>query len=388
MDVRLVTDEGAFLALRERWNRLHRESAPGDPFLSHEWLDAAWQWSRQRGDLHVLCCESEGSLVGAAALLRSHPEAGGVRTLEFLSVPDTQRCDIVARPEHRERVAGAIVDALRTRQREWDVLKLRYLTEGTLTTTRFVPALSQAGYRCEASSVANPWIDLTGSWDSYLASRSRRVKKAINLAANRLKRAGAVEIVWLEPGKGSADEAARALDAATSISARSWKTRTGNSLDNAGPGAFLRTLARHAHRRGWLSIWTLSLDGQAIAMEIQLIVQGNVFALRSDFDAAHDDISPGSHLNRCMLETLFARGLARYSMGPGDNPYKYRWAQGADPVHAVTAYGRSLRGQGRATLDLVVKPAARWVRDRLRGPSAHNDAHDPALAESPKRGRS
>jgi CelD/BcsL family acetyltransferase involved in cellulose biosynthesis len=386
MQVRLITDYDAFLALAPDWNRLHEESAPGDPFLSHQWCDSAWQWRRETAELYVLCCEIDGRIAGIMPLVRPRPATGGIRSVEFLAVPDTQRCDILALPEARERVIGGLANALLERQRDWDALRLRYLPRDALATTRFAALLLQRGCRCETSTSTNPWIDLSGNWAAFMTSRSRRLKKATNLAANRLTRAGSVGIDWLEPGAGTTEDVTHALDAATSISARSWKVRTGNSLDNAGPGSFLRRLAQHAHRRGWLSIWTLSLDRRPIAMEIQLIAGGNAFALRSDFDAAYDEISPGSHLSRCMLEKLFGRSLARYFMGPGDNPYKYRWAEGADEVHALTVYGRSLRGRSLAALELVVKPIARKARDRLKGKPAPGADEDRETAGSMKRG--
>jgi CelD/BcsL family acetyltransferase involved in cellulose biosynthesis len=165
------------------------------------------------------------------------------------------------------------------------------------------------------------------------------------------------------------------VDDVIRISARSWKTRTGNSLDQAGPGAFIRSLSHCAHDLSWLSVWRLSLDGVPIAMEYQLICDRIVYALRSDFDADHEALSPGSHLSRCMLETLFGRGLHRYLMGPGDNAYKYRWADATETVLAMTTYAPSLKGRALAAWELSLKPAARRLRDRCR-PSIASATHE------------
>ena len=181
-----------------------------------------------------------------------------------------------------------------------------------------------------------------------LCLRSRRLKKAVNLAANRLAKAGRVEIHWLAPGTGDHAEVDRVLDDVIRISARSWKSRTGNSLDQAGPQAFIRNLSHGAQDQGWLSVWRLSLDGLPIAMEYQLIGGGIAYALRSDFDTDYEALSPGSHLSRCMLETLFSHGLHHYLMGPGDNAYKYRWADTTETVLAMTVYAPSLKGRALA----------------------------------------
>ncbi|MEP6996250.1 MAG: GNAT family N-acetyltransferase [Betaproteobacteria bacterium] len=371
MEVRLVSRPEEFLALRSQWSDLQGRAGRLSPFLSHEWLDAAWQWRRQDSQLHVLCCMRGEDLVGALPLLRKIGSGSGPgRTLKFLSVPDSQACDVLAAEPDRLSVAAALADELVRRRREWDAIILRYLPDGAIVLTDLLHALSRHGLRCDIKQgPANPWIALDTSWETYYSSRSRRLKKAINLATNRLSKAGRIELHWLEPGQGDAAEVDRQIDRITAISGQSWKTRTGNSLDNAGPQAFLRRLSQHAHRRRWLSIWTLTLNELPIAMELQLIDEGCVFALRSDFDAAQDALSPGSYLGRYMLAKLFDRGLRRYLMGPGENLYKYRWADNAEPVAAMTIYGNSLRGRWLAARELVLKPMARRVRKAFR-PSA------------------
>ena len=377
MEVRLVSQPEEFAALHSAWNTLQRRLRQPSPFLTHEWFDAAWQWREPDAQLHVLCCRRGQDLVGILPFLRqtSSAEDRGSRTLKFLAVPDTQVCDILAADADRLLVASALADALVRRQREWDAIALNYLPDGAIALTELRQALSRHRLRCDVrQATQNPCIALDSSWETYYSSRSRRLKKAVNLATNRLSKAGDVELHWLQPGEGDAAEVDSQIDRITAISARSWKTSTGNSLDNAGPQAFVRRLSQHAHRMRCLSVWTLTLNKTPIAMELQLIDDGCVFALRSDFDAAYEAISPGSYLNRYMLAKLFGRGLRRYLMGPGENVYKYRWADEAEPVSTMTIYGHSMRGRWLAARDLVLKPAARRIRDVFRPPRSKEPA--------------
>ena len=377
MEVRLVSQPEEFAALHSAWNTLQRRLPQPSPFLTHEWFDAAWQWREPDAQLHVLCCRRGQDLVGILPFLRqtSSAEDRGSRTLKFLAVPDTQVCDILAADADRLLVASALADALVRRQREWDAIALNYLPDGAIALTELRQALSRHRLRCDVrQATQNPCIALDSSWETYYSSRSRRLKKAVNLATNRLSKAGDVELHWLQPGEGDAAEVDSQIDRITAISARSWKTSTGNSLDNAGPQAFVRRLSQHAHRMRCLSVWTLTLNKTPIAMELQLIDDGCVFALRSDFDAAYEAISPGSYLNRYMLAKLFGRGLRRYLMGPGENVYKYRWADEAEPVSTMTIYGHSMRGRWLAARELVLKPAARRIRDVFRPPRSKEPA--------------
>ena len=212
----------------------------------------------------------------------------------------------------------------------------------------------------------NLFVPLDSTWESYYATRGRRLKKAVNLVANRLARTGKIAIDWRAAGAGDSIDVDGIVAQITEVSARSWKRATGNSLDNPGPQAFIRRLSRHGLARGWLSVWTLRVDERLLAMEYQVAADGNVYALRSDFDASCEQTSPGSHLSRHLLQQLFGRGFERYLMGPGGNDYKYKWATDSEPVYEMDGYGRSVRGRARALWELALKPPAKRLRDRLR----------------------
>lgn len=369
-EVRVVSEVDELLALRDAWNRVASRAARQSVFLRHEWFESAWQWRGTSAELYLLCYYLGGELAGVCPLVRDEGDDASRRgrTLQFLTVPDTQLCDLIVAPQHREPTVSAFAGALEERRREWDLLDLRYLPQDSIAATDVLKALSNLGFRTQRQVAdANPYVALDTSWDAYYATRSRSLKKANNLAANRLKKAGEVRIEQLAPGAGTEADLDRLVAIATAISARSWKSRTGNSLDNQGPQAFIKRLSVLAHRRGWLSIWLLSLNGQPLAMEYQLVADGNVYALRSDFDAACDEISPGSHLARHLLEELFEQGLRRYSMGPGENPYKYRWTEVSEPVEQAMVFSRTLRGRALAAWTLALKPTARRLRDRLGG---------------------
>ena len=72
-------------------------------------------------------------------------------------------------------------------------------------------------------------------------------------------------------------------------------------------------------------------------------------------------------------------------MGPGENRYKYRRADDAAPVGAMTVYGTTPRGRWREARDLMLKPAARRIRDRLWPPESAEAANPRADAAAKQR---
>lgn len=368
LTVATVVDESAFDALREAWNTLAASSGANTVFYMHEWFAAAWAWRKQTARLFVLCAYRGSKLCGVLPLIIEPANEGPLRVqrLELLTVPDTQVCDLIAAPEDATEVAASLAAELAQRSNQWDVMQLHYLSEGTLAGGALLHALAARGFHHETRDAGrNLLIPLDATWTEYYSTRGRSLKKANNLAANRLKKAGEIRVEWIEPGLGDGTAVEQALTTVIDVSRRSWKQETGRSLDRLGPQAFIRTLTQLAHARGWLSVWLIYINDQALAMEYQLVYEGKVHALRADFDAGCVEISPGSYLFRHLLETMCGRGLKRYYMGPGENAYKTRWSEDGDSMHSVYVYGKSLRGRMVWLNEAVLKPRARALRDKF-----------------------
>ncbi|HOX90079.1 MAG TPA: GNAT family N-acetyltransferase [Burkholderiaceae bacterium] len=350
---RWITDWPATAELRARWSALAT-----DPFGSWEWFDAAWAWAGREAQLRLLAVFEGERLAGVLPACVS--TAQGRRTLRLITVPDTQFADLlVAAPAQAPAVAACMAEALVAARGEWDALEFTHLRPGGA----WCALRSALAARCtvdEAPFVRNLHIALDQPWAPYYAGLSKTVREKNKLAANRLARVGGLEVEWL---RTSTPEL---LEAITQISAASWKRETGLSLDQPGPQAWCARLAQLAAERGWLSVWIGRLNGAPVAMELQLISDGTVYALRSDFVAEHAQVSPGTYLNWKLLERLFGEGLTSYYMGPGENAYKLRWTRSGAELMQLRAWSPTLRGRALHLWDTRLKPAARTLRDRLR----------------------
>lgn len=365
-----ATDEAGFLAQRDAWNRLISDGDGRTVFLRHEWFDAAWQWRKDEGcSLRIASFLRGRELIGICPLILRQTLHGGfpARKLEFLSVPDTQFCDIICDRDDGPEVREALAASLMNQAGDWDVLDLRLVSADSIAAGLAGEEHHAAKLGCEQKKWdANPCIDLTTSWDNFYSQRTRSLKKANNLAANRLRKAGPLEIEWLRGVPDAPDRVDTLLQEFVTLSARSWKTGTALTLNNPRPGAFIRRLTHHAREQGWLSMWGLRLDGKLIAMEYQLICDGDVFALRADFDHALESMSPGSYLSWQLLQRLFASGVTTYWMGPGANPYKSRWTDQGEVLFCIEAYSPAVRGRLHRLNQRVVRPGARKVLRALR----------------------
>ena len=352
------------MALAEAWNAIARSMQPPSIFLQHEWFTAAWAWRRNDAQMHMRVARRGRDIVGVLPLVSCNEMRPRVAQYELLTVPDTQLADLICVPADAQEVADAIAADL-ARDDRWDTLRLDFLLPDGPCVKALLKALKGRDIDVvERDGGRNFFINLDAGWHDYYASRSRRLKKALNLAANRLQKSGDIHIDHIDSqgwnGSGGS------LDMLIEISARSWKRDTGNTLNWPGPQAFIRSLSQRASEKRWLEIWLLRLADKPLAMEYGLVFERSVYALRADFDASCVKISPGAHLFRHQLEALFDKGLHRYYMGRGENAYKMRWADDSESLRQVIAYNRTPNGRLEWLREELIKPALRKTRDALR----------------------
>ncbi len=362
-EVETITAREQFLALRDEWKALAALDPRTSIFLQHEWLDAAWAWKAHEGRPILVLVRQGGTLRGAIPLVRERTAWGGTR-LSWLAVPDNQEADVVCAPGDAETVLGAFADWLTTRPRpRWSHLNLSQLLHDNVTRSALLAALSARGCPVVVrNSDTNPCIDLTTDWESFYSGRSRRLKKGNNLMANRLHRAGTVDVVRLSGNDITPDIG----DTLRQLSAASWKQNTGTTFDNAAPSAFLDTLIKHGRREGWLVVWLLTLDGRTIASELHVEYGGRAHALRADYAEDAAELSPGSYLNWKVIERLFDSDLHRYELGPGSNPYKQRWTEDGIAMATLHAWPPTMRGRMSACWYLQLRPALAGIKQRIR----------------------
>lgn len=338
-------------------------------FLTFEWLDAAARWRQADAEFVLLTVHRADQVLGVVPLLQTIARAHGIvyRELQFLSVPDSQLCDIICAPQHIHAVLDAVVHFLVREYQDWDLLRLENFDRDSPTCDALAAAFTSHGLAARRNECGrNYGVSLRDDWSSYYARRSRRLKKGNNLIANRLKKNfDTVEIVHNETALDRSRALDALLDTLESVSKRSWKFDTGLTLDNPGPSRFIRTLSAHAAHQRWLSVWQLLLNGESVAYEYQLVHAGRVYALRADYRRDYEEASPGTYLSWQILQRLFGKSLTHYYMGPGNNAYKERWSEHVDPLIEMRVYASTPKGR---LLNLLRERARPLAKRLLRRP--------------------
>ncbi len=374
IDVEIHTSESAFQLLCKEWNELAAHQNPSSLFFYFQWFDAAWEWKKQDSMLKIIIVRSSAGIIAIAPFTtRAVPLFGiKIHQLEFLTVPDTQECDILCRPGCEQTAAISISRYLKE-STDWDIAKLGKLLPDAFCMSALPPALADCSLRHSVvSNEENFMIPMADDWSTYYSRRSRRLKKGNNLISNRLKQAfEKIEVQWLHGKNICEDELRQVVEDLAATSSKSWKGDcTETTFDNKGPQAFLSRLVKNAAEQGWLSVWRLELNSQCVATELQLIHNGTIAALRADFDNELSKHSPGTYLNWKILERLFdEQSFVEYRMGPGSNNYKLRWSEKTLSLSEVTVYGSSLKARYVYFVEKVVRPVYRKLKSRASTPA-------------------
>lgn len=316
--------EGAFDALREPWEALHRRSG-ATPFLSWQWQEAWWRHLAPERVPLLLAARRGEEVVGLMALARERQR--GIRRLSFLGerVGGADYLDLLAAREDQGRVAAAFVDHLAS-EIPFDLLDLDDMpAESQLLPALMRRFLDQAGStrRLLLRHVC-PQIELAESWEAQLrrSSRSANFKR-------RLRQLAALEGFSFRIAR-EGKEAAAAFERFVDLHGKRWSQRGGSdALDRPAALRFHREVARRFADAGWLCFEELWVEGACRATIYGMDVGESHIFFQSGFDPAWGGRSVGLVLLGLSIEHAISRGKRIYDFLHGTEAYKFDWATGS-----------------------------------------------------------
>jgi len=365
VDVQVITTLESFLSLKKDWNDLVHESGMDSVFFRHEWFVCCWRRLEQNCDPWILIVRKQNAIIAVAPLVIRKITLRGLpaRAVGFLENPDTPIADIIIRENEPIGLEG-IIDALVKNGHRWDLMLLQKMTGESKAISGLETVAKKNGLYFSSEPSGQRWmVKDAGTWESYLNGKSARFRKTLRNVINRLEKLGTVSVEH----HTHPDDLDRVLADAFTVSGKSWKTKLGLAITNQrSVEEFFRSFSSLAMEEGWLDLWVLKVDGNPVSMEYDLVYNGKVWALRSDFDETMKNYSPGAYLNYFIAKHFLETGLLEYDMGLGANEYKLRWANHFCPVTECHIYNSTIYGRSLFFLEERLIPAIRSIRQALR----------------------
>ena len=148
-------------------------------------------------------------------------------------------------------------------------------------------------------------LQLATDWQTFLAGRSRGLRRQIRRVRGRAEAAGTLRLQVLAGLSTAA--VAKWLRIGLEIEDRGWKGRAASSvLKSPGMFDFYLEQARRAALWGQLRLVFLELDGVPIAFEYGWLSKGIYFSPKVAYDEAYAQLSPGQLLRAELVERFHA----------------------------------------------------------------------------------
>lgn len=361
--------------LRAHVNALNMASSRPDPFSTFEFFENYLKHNedhpRGRGmRLWFLAAFDKNGLAGYLALKQVPHKVMGVWTykIDFLATHNTDRPQVVARPE-QARAVGEAFYAYLLERRDWSFLEFRQQDSASVLFPP--PPVHLKGCRvCEWPSLENGTIPV--SWDSlngYFKSFSKKFRSNTGRQVRSLLAAGNLEYI----GSSDPRSTGALFELYRCIEPRSWKARAGVGIGRHPQWVdyYQGLLDRYQPMR--VSVHVLMLDGVPIAGLITGAFQNGLYALHIVYDDSLSRLGPGSAILLMGMRQAIDGGYAFFNLLSGFGYYKLRWQARMTPARHVQIYRigtpfywRRLLGDLRRGLLRTSAPRQSWLFNPLR----------------------
>ena len=334
MHITKISNYSDFLAIKEDWDNLLKESGNESIFLRHEWFDCCWRSHEEtyedKQDLFILLVKDKGECRGIMPLKTSRIKYRGlqVKKLGFLQNGLSPHADFILTSE-KEKSIRELLRFLKS-QKVWDVLILNKLPTQSENYKLLLKLLKEHNILFGIKlSLNTPSINTCGDWSAFFSQRSTKFKKSLRNKLNRAKRHSSLQIERLS----DLNDIKNALPLMFEVSKNSWKAKLKQSIaDSTEYTDFLNYFTDEASKKGWINVWLLKDRDECIAYEYHLKYNGKVYPIGADFDERFRRLSPGSILEYHIIKSLFEDSeVTEYNTCAHSYKYLRNWTDIIEP---------------------------------------------------------
>jgi len=352
LSIRVVTDPGEFVALRECWNELLQRCEDNNVYLTWEWLFAHWSHYGQGSRLSILLVEDQGRVIGIAPLMCSTYGRWPLRfkVLENISVADTDYSGVIL-AERKEEAVSALLEYIdEATRRDGVTVRLTQLPQGS----RFLELLEKEYPRFSSSLVLDkrvmatcPYLPLPATWDEFFYSVRRKRRNNLRRALRALEKDFEVRFERATGGNDLKERVSELID----LHQRRWQGEgLRGTFASQQAREFYIDVAEEFCRRGWLDLSFMRVNGRAISAVYGLKYGGKFYYMLTAFDPAYADYSAGNvHIMR-LIQDAIKRGIREFDFVVGGGGYKFYWTQHARQNIGLVVMRRRFPARARLRL--------------------------------------
>ncbi len=371
---KVITTLDEFLKLEQAWNELAANSEISHVFMKHQWFREFIKAYHLENSLSIIAIWADGQMAAVAPIYRKpfvfrKMSAKGLSflgsdlglTLNFITADSGLVADLVTRLLQLEG---------------WDVFVAENMCVEKETTNKFTELLDQKLHGYEYQIVRgfhSPYLTTEGSWDDYWNQLPPKRRNYLNrMCTRRLEKADSYEINQIS----TPEEFKVFLGDMFEISQKSWKANSGDHLAfDSAQGQLYVNFTPIALEHGWVTLYTIRINGELVGFEYLLRQGNNYLLLRCDYNEKYNYYSPGNSLRMAIVRSLFNRPeTCEYDMGGDDDSYKLEWCRKTRKHVTITLGNQNTRGKTVMFAKNKVLPFLRKLKGTLRSNSGMEEA--------------
>lgn len=327
LGVKELTSWQELESIRPDWERILQENRDLSIFCTPEWLGAWWKAYGKGKQLKVLTfLNQRGELLGLALLYAQEPNSDATaRFTKLLLVGDgthdSDNLDLIFQTEYVHACSNALLSWL-DGHRDWDVCQLNTLNEESRAVTELQTALKRWKWPTLQSVRPRSAIRLPGSWEEYKIQLSKKYARGLERTSRDVSSRYATRAYRC----ATKEEVAQGLETLFNLHQKRWQSKS-------QPGAFAadarrefyKELSLNLMRRGWLELWMLRLNENAVAVHFSFRYGNTVYHLQEGVDPDYLEQRVGVVLRIHVLQQLIKEGVSQYDFLGGTDTHKKLW---------------------------------------------------------------
>lgn len=349
------------------WQNILNENHELSIFATPEWLGSWWKVFGLNKQMVTLAFTNEsGELRGLAPLYLDHsrdPVFGNLDHLQLVGdgSGDSDNLGFIIQQGSEEACMQAFLRWLED-QTGWDTCCLNRMPQNSAAARALMRQIQAVKWPLVLRTSSNAAILLPGTWQSYVETLSPSFRPLVSRYPRRLANRYHVRIHRCE----NFSELGPGLKVLFSLHQKRWnRVSKRGSFCSAARREFYWGMAEAFFRRGWLELWFLELNGEAVAAQFCFRYRDSAYVLQEGFDPdfAHDKV--GYALRAAMLQYFIHLGIKRYDFLEGFVSHKHAWGARAGRYLNVCFARPTSFGRHYITYTNFASGSKEWLRDHF-----------------------
>jgi CelD/BcsL family acetyltransferase involved in cellulose biosynthesis len=320
------------LVARRRWTEMLACSPIDSVNLTWEWQRNWWN-TFGRAELMLTVVERGQQPICIAPLFVEHG-------LVFNICPEDQ-LDLIGEVTGPETIEAILLSVLKQVD-GFQGMKMYFVPHTSSTGVYLEQAAERIGLTCvREGCLAAPRLDIAACPD--VAEGCTR-KKSLVRHENYFRRTGRFDV---QHARAAEDILPHLDEFFAQHIARRAATPNPSLFVDAKQREYYRSIVQDIGPTGWLRFTRLEWNGRAIAFHFGLCRGGRYLFGIPSFDIELHRYSPGEVLLRQLILAAIEEGAAVFDFGPGEEPYKYRFATSEVRLETWGVYPKSANARAR-----------------------------------------